>query len=58
VGFFVGTNFGFRFVEIDLEMRLGPHGQDDGFCGLVMGFHTHKRRSKYSKLMLTCERAL
>jgi hypothetical protein len=39
----VGTSLSFLFSEIDLEMRLGPHGQFDGICGLVMGFHTHKK---------------
>jgi hypothetical protein len=58
VGNFVGTSFSFRFIKIGLETRLGPCGQDDGFCGLVMGCHTHKRRLKYSNLMLTCERDL
>jgi hypothetical protein len=43
VGNFIGTKLAFRFIKIDLEMRLGPHGKGDGLCGLVMGFHTHKR---------------
>jgi hypothetical protein len=42
VGIFVGTSSAFCFSEIDLGMRLRPHGQVDGFCGLVLGFHTHK----------------
>jgi hypothetical protein len=42
VGIFVGTRLAFRFSEIGLGMRLGPHGQVDGLCGLVLGFHTHK----------------
>jgi hypothetical protein len=43
VGNFVGTSLAFRFVRIGLEMRLGPHGLCDGLCGLVMGFHSHKK---------------
>jgi hypothetical protein len=42
VGIFVGTSLAFRFSEIGLGMRLGPHGQVDGLCGLVWGCHTHK----------------
>jgi hypothetical protein len=42
VGIFVGTRSTFLFSEIDLGMRLGPHGQVDGLCGLVLGFYTHK----------------
>jgi hypothetical protein len=42
VGIFVGTSFDFRFSEINLEMRLGPHGKVDGICGFVWGCHTHK----------------
>ena len=42
VGISVGTSSAFCFSEIDLGMRLRPHGQVDGFCGLVLGFHTHK----------------
>jgi hypothetical protein len=41
VGIFVGTNLAFPFSEIGLGMRIGPHGQVDGFCGLVLEFHTH-----------------
>jgi hypothetical protein len=43
VGIFVGTSLAFCFVKIGLGMRLGPHGLGDGLCGLVMGFHTHKK---------------
>jgi hypothetical protein len=42
VEIFVGTISTFYFSEIGLGMRLGPHGQADGLCGLVLGFHTHK----------------
>jgi hypothetical protein len=42
VGIFVGTKSTFHFSEIGLGMRLGPHGQVDGLCGFVLGFHTHK----------------
>jgi hypothetical protein len=42
VGIFVGTSFDFRFSEINLEMRLGPHGKVDGICGFVWGGHTQK----------------
>jgi hypothetical protein len=42
VGIFVGTRLVFRFSEIGLGMRLGPHGQVDGLCGLMLGFHTYK----------------
>jgi hypothetical protein len=42
VGIFIGTKLALCFNEIVLEMRLGPHGKVDGFCGLVMGCHTHK----------------
>jgi hypothetical protein len=42
VGIFVGTRSAFHFNEISPEMRLGPHGQVDGLCGLVWGCHTHK----------------
>jgi hypothetical protein len=41
-GNFVGTSLAFRFSEIGPRMRLGPHGQGDGLCGLVWGCHTHK----------------
>jgi hypothetical protein len=37
VGIFVGTRLAFRFSEIGLGLRLGPHGQDDGFMGLCGG---------------------
>jgi hypothetical protein len=40
--FFVGTSLAFRLSEIDLVMRLGPHGQVNGIYGLVLGFHTDK----------------
>jgi hypothetical protein len=40
--FFVGTSFDFRLSEISLKMRLGPHGQVYGICGLVWGCYTHK----------------
>jgi hypothetical protein len=42
VGIVVGTRLAFRFSEIDLGMRLGPHGKVDWLCGLVWGCHTHK----------------
>jgi hypothetical protein len=42
VGIFVDTIFDFCFNEIDLETRLGPHGQVDGICRFVWGCHTHK----------------
>jgi hypothetical protein len=42
VGIFIGTGFYFRFNEINLEMRLGPHGKFDGIFGFVWGCHTHK----------------
>jgi hypothetical protein len=42
VGIFVGTRLVFRFSELGPRMRPGPHGQDDRFCGLVWGCHTHK----------------
>jgi hypothetical protein len=42
VGIFVGTISTFHFNENGLGMRLGPHGQVDGLCGLVLRFHTHK----------------
>jgi hypothetical protein len=45
---FFGTSLAFRFNENDLETRPGPHGQVDGLCGFVKGFHTHKRKIKYS----------
>jgi hypothetical protein len=48
VGIFVGISLAFRFSEISLGMRLGPHQKVDGIFGLVMGFNTHKRRIKYS----------
>jgi hypothetical protein len=32
VGIFVGTISTFRFNEIGLGMRLGPHGKVDGVC--------------------------
>jgi hypothetical protein len=34
VGIFVGTRLAFRFSEVSLGMRLGPHGKVDGICGL------------------------
>jgi hypothetical protein len=34
VGIFIGTRFAFRFSEVILGMRLGPHGKVDGICGL------------------------
>jgi hypothetical protein len=58
VGIFVSTSFSFCFIKIGLKMRLGPHGKDDGSCGIVIGFHAHKRRLNFFDLMLTCERAL
>jgi hypothetical protein len=42
VGIFVGTRLAFHFSENALGMRLGPHGQVERLCGLVLGFHTHK----------------
>jgi hypothetical protein len=42
VRIFVGTRSAFRFSEISPKMKLGPHGQVDGLCGLVWGCHTHK----------------
>jgi hypothetical protein len=42
VGISVGTRLAFRFNEIGPGMRLGPHGQFDWICGLVMVCHTHK----------------
>jgi hypothetical protein len=41
VGIFVGTRLHFHFSENGLGMRLGPHGQVDGLCGIVLSFHTH-----------------
>jgi hypothetical protein len=35
VGILVGTKLAFHFSEIGLGMRLGPHRQVDGLCGLV-----------------------
>jgi hypothetical protein len=47
VGIFIGTNCEFHFNEIDIEMRLGPHGNVDGICGIFVGVpHPHKG-SKY-----------
>jgi hypothetical protein len=39
----VATRLAFRFSENTLGMRLGPHGQVGGLCGLVLGFHSHKK---------------
>jgi hypothetical protein len=43
VGIFIGTSFDFCSSEINLEMRLGPHGKVDGLYGVVWGCHTHKK---------------
>jgi hypothetical protein len=39
---FVGTRLAFGLSEINLEMRLGTHGQFYGLYGLVIGCHAHK----------------
>jgi hypothetical protein len=47
VGIFIRTILASLFFsEIDLELMLGPHEKVDGICGIVMGFHTQKRRIK------------
>ena len=51
VGIFVGTKLHLRFSENALGMRLGPHGLVDGLCGLVLGFHNHK---KEQNILINC----
>jgi hypothetical protein len=51
VGIFIGTILSFRFNEIFLRMRLGPHGKVYGLCWIVMGCHTHKDESN---ILINC----
>jgi hypothetical protein len=50
VGNFIGISLAFRFVKIDLEIRLGPHG----LWGFLMGLHTHIEPT----CEMTCEETL
>jgi hypothetical protein len=38
----MGTITNFQFGEKTLGFEWGIYGFDDGTCGLLLGFHTHK----------------
>jgi hypothetical protein len=51
LGIFVGTISHIGFSKNAQGMKLGPHGLSDGFCGLVLGFHTHNEEQN---ILINC----